>query len=251
MTHRLADIGNLNVLTSKRILGVLLALLLAGCGSNVVLDVPTIPTPVIEQLPVSVAVRFPPDFEDYRHEEEVVGREKWSINLGRSNAKFFTELFTYMFEEVTFIGPEVDATLLNIDALIEPNIDAFEFSVPNQSKTEAFAVWIRYRIKVYDRLGTEVASWPVSAYGKSQTTMLGGSEALQRAAVLAMRDAAALMIMQLDKSTGISLLADAPATMPDPAPLSVEVSEDLGEVGTLGEDDTQASSLEGSEDDAS
>jgi hypothetical protein len=245
MAHRLADNGNLNFFTSKRILGVLLAFLLAGCGSNVVLNVPSIPTPVIEQIPVSVAVRFPPEFEHFVHKEDVVGREKWSINLGRSNAIFFTELFTYMFEKVTFIGLEDDATLLNIDALIEPSIDAFEFSVPNQSKTEAFAVWIRYRIKVYDRLGTEVANWPVSAYGKSQTTLMGGSDALQRAAILAMRDAAALMIMQLDKSTGISLLADTPATMPDPAPLSVEVSEDLGEV------DAQASSLEGSEDDAS
>ncbi len=245
MAHRLADNGNLNFFTSKRILGVLLAFLLAGCGSNVVLNVPSIPTPVIEQIPVSVAVRFPPEFEHFVHKEDVVGREKWSINLGRSNAIFFTELFTYMFEKVTFIGLEDDATLLNIDALIEPSIDAFEFSVPNQSKTEAFAVWIRYRIKVYDRLGTEVANWPVSAYGKSQTTLMGGSDALQRAAILAMRDAAALMIMQLDKSTGISLLADTHATMPDPAPLSVEVSEDLGEV------DAQASSLEGSEDDTS
>jgi hypothetical protein len=235
----------LNFFTSKRILGVLLAFLLAGCGSNVVLNVPSIPTPVIEQIPVSVAVRFPPEFEHFVHKEDVVGREKWSINLGRSNAILFTELFTYMFEKVTFIGLEDDATLLNIDALIEPSIDAFEFSVPNQSKTEAFAVWIRYRIKVYDRLGTEVANWPVSAYGKSQTTLMGGSDALQRAAILAMRDAAALMIMQLDKSTGISLLADTSATMPDPAPLSVEVSEDLGEV------DAQASSLEGSEDDTS
>jgi hypothetical protein len=51
--------------------------------------------------------------------------------------------------------------------------------------------------------------------------------------------------MQLDKSTGITLLADTPATVPDPAPLSVDVSEDLGEI------DAQASSLEGSEDDAS
>ena len=121
MTHRLADIGNLNVLTSKRILGFLLAILMAGCGSNVVLEVPTIPIPVIEQLPVSVAVRFPPDFEQYMHEEKVVGREEWSINLGRSNAKFFTELFTYMFEEVTFIGLEDDATYGAVKAL-DPSV---------------------------------------------------------------------------------------------------------------------------------
>lgn len=114
----------------------------------------------------------------------------------------FTQLFTYMFEKVTILDADEDASLLSLDALIEPSIDAFEFSVPKQTKTEAFAVWIRYRLKVYNSDGTVVANWPVSAYGKSQAG--GGSDALRRAAVLAMRDAAALIIMKLDDETGIS-----------------------------------------------
>ncbi|MDH4255688.1 MAG: hypothetical protein OEX13_14345, partial [Gammaproteobacteria bacterium] len=80
-----------------------------------------------------------------------------------------------------------------------------------QSQTDAFAVWIRYRIKIFDRQGTQIANWPISAYGKSQTSTFGGDEALRRAAVLAMRDAAALIIMQMDKTTGISSLAKANA----------------------------------------
>ena len=61
------------------------------------------------------------------------------------------------------------------------SIDAFEFSTPEQSSTEAFAVWIRYRLKVFDRDGKLTSNWPVAAYGKSQTTTMGGSAALQRA----------------------------------------------------------------------
>ncbi len=59
--------------------------------------------------------------------------------------------------------------------------------------------------------GNEVANWPVSAYGKSQTASFSGSQALQRAAILAMRDAAALMIIKLDEMTGISKLAESRA----------------------------------------
>ena len=103
-------------------------------------------------------------------------------------------------------GADVDVRDLGLDALIEPSIDAFEFSVPHQSQTEEFAVWIRYRIKIYDGDGNQVANWPISAYGKSQTTMFSGDASLRRAAVLAMRDAAALVIMQMDKATGISSL---------------------------------------------
>ena len=43
------------------------------------------------------------------------------------------------------------------------------------------------------------------------STLFGGDEALQRAAVLAMRDAAALIILQMDKATGISKLSQATA----------------------------------------
>lgn len=250
MTHRLADIGNLNAFTRKRVAGLLLALFLAGCGSNVILESPPIPTPVVVKIPVSVGVRFPASFKHYVHQEDVIGSEKWSIDLGSSNAAFFTQLFGHMFEKLTVVGPSDDATLLDIDALIEPSIEGFEFSVPNQSKTDAFAVWIRYRIKVYDRVGQEVASWPVSAYGKSQTTMMGGSEALQRAAILAMRDAAALMIMQLDKATGISLLAQTAPTSPDPDPdpLSINAMKSADEGPT--QDPAKATTLEGPEDDA-
>ncbi len=186
----------------------LAASLVAGCGSSVRLDPPTIPVPLIDTIPMSVAVRIPDQFENFVHEEQVLGREEWSIDLGRSNAKFFTQLFGYMFDQVTIITEADEIPSSGIDALIEPTIDAFEFSVPNQTKTDSFSVWIRYRIKVYDSEGELIANWPVSAYGKSLTTAMGGSDALQRAAVLALRDAAALLIIKFDDQVLVSSLGD-------------------------------------------
>ena len=163
---------------------------------------------------MTVAVRLPENFEHFVHEEEVLGREQWKIDLGRSNAIFFTQLFGYMFETVKVLEPGQDVDSVEFDALLEPSIDAFEFSVPNQTKTDAFAVWIRYRIKVYDREGALVLDAPVSAYGKALTTTLGGSKALQNAAILAMRDAAALMIMKFDEQTLFTSLADPSVQVP-------------------------------------
>ncbi len=192
----------------KVLLLTLAASLVAGCGSSVRLDPPTIPVPLIDKIPMSVAVRIPNQFENFVHEEQVLGREEWSIDLGRSNAKFFTQLFGYMFDQVTIITEADEIPSSGIDALIEPTIDAFEFSVPNQTKTDSFSVWIRYRIKVYDSEGELIANWPVSAYGKSLTTAMGGSDALQRAAVLALRDAAALLIIKFDDQVLVSSLGD-------------------------------------------
>lgn len=210
--------------------GIFLGSLVAGCGSNVVMDAPTIPTPLTEKIPAHIGLRMPAEFHEFVHEEEIIGREEWSIDLNNSNAALFEQLFGFMFESVTIVGAEDDVQNLSIDALIEPSIDAFEFSVPNQSKTESFAVWIRYRIKVFDHEGDEVANWPVSAYGKSQTASVSGTQALQRAAILAMRDAAALMIMKLDDATGLSRIVEAREAMSElPATVMTEEADSAPE----------------------
>jgi hypothetical protein len=199
---------------------------IAGCGgAKVTLHNPTIPEPLIDQLPLTVAARYPAAFDNFVHEEQVIGKEKWSIDLGRSNRILFTQLFGSMFTDFSVVEDDVDPQDLTFDALIEPSIDAFEFSVPSQSQTDDFAVWIRYRIKIFDKDGVQIANWPIAAYGKSQSTTFGSDEALQRAAVLAMRDAAALIILQMDKATGISKLSQANAQKTDP-PVA-PVPEDL------------------------
>lgn len=198
---------------------------LPGCGgARVTLHNPTIPEPLIDQLPLSVGVRYPEVFDQFVHEEQVIGKEKWSIDLGRSNRLLFTQLFGSMFTEFTVIPRDTDPSQISVDALIEPSIDAFEFSVPSQSQSDDFAVWIRYRIKIFDGEGVQIANWPIAAYGKSQATTFGGDEALRRAAVLAMRDAAALIILQMDKATGISKLSEARAQRDVPA--SVPLPDD-------------------------
>jgi len=226
----------------KALLGLLLTGLVSGCGSSVTLKTPTIPEPLLEQIPMSVGLRMPENFEHFVHQEKVYGREEWSIDLGRSNAALFEQLLAHMFAGVKVLGPDDDPQLLPLDALIEPSIDAFEFSTPEQSNTDAFAVWIRYRMKVYDREGKLVSNWPVSAYGKSLTTTMNSSAALQRAAILAMRDAAALMIMKFDNVTRISSLAGGSLTKIAPA-----VESETGDTeGT----EVQTTALEGSDDEA-
>jgi hypothetical protein len=196
----------------------------SGCGSRVSIDDPTIPEPLIDKLPLKVGGRYPEAFDHFVHEERVIGKEKWTIDLGASNRLLFTQLFSSMFTEFQVVDADTDVRELGLDALIEPSIDAFEFSVPKQSQTEEFAVWIRYRIKIYDGEGNQVANWPISAYGKAQTTLFSGDAALRRAAILAMRDAAALVIMQMDKATGISKLSAARNEPQDAAPASVPES---------------------------
>lgn len=152
---------------------------LGACSSQVTVHDPSIPDPVVEKIPMSVAVKFPDVFEHFVHEEQVTDKKKWTVDLGRSNALLFTKLFGAMFNDLTVIDDDVDTSDMPIDALIEPSIDAFEFSVPSQSHTSSFAVWIRYRIKIFDSEGKLFANWPISAYGKSLSTAMGFADRRQ------------------------------------------------------------------------
>ena len=210
----------------ERLSATILVAALCGCGgAQVALQNPSIPEPLIDKLQMSVAARYPTEFDDFVHEEQVIGKETWTIKLGQSNKLLFTQLFGSMFSDFKVIDDDTDPRDLPIDALIEPSIDAFEFSVPNQSQKDEFAVWIRYRLKIFDRDGVQVANWPIAAYGKSQSTTFGGDDALRRAAVLAMRDAAALIILQMDKSTGISELRSR-KSQPESTPATVVPEEE-------------------------
>ncbi len=230
------ELGELTLIWFKRLTVAAVAAALCGCGgAQVTLQDPSIPQPLIDQLQMSVAARMPSAFDNFVHQEQVIGKEKWTIDLGRSNRLLFVQLFGSMFSDFTVIEEDADARDLQIDALIEPSIDAFEFSVPSQSQTDEFAVWIRYRLKIFDAKGVQVANWPIAAYGKSQALTFNGDEALRRAAVLAMRDAAALIILQMDKSTGISELRSSSASsnstpeaaVPDKENVQTTAAEDI------------------------
>ncbi len=197
----------------------LIALGMAGCASSLEVDMPTIPEPRVVKIPVDVAVRIPENFHNFTHTEDVLGKSEFTIYLGNSNANFFTQLFDYMFDSVVVLGPDDDPRDFQFDALIEPSIEGFEFSVPNQTQTSAYSVWIRYRMSVFDSVGNRASSWTISAYGKSQKEGITGTDSLRRAAVLAMRDAAALIVMQMDKVSKIRQLADGPL---DPATMAPE-----------------------------
>ena len=201
---------------------------LGGCISLVTVNNLEIPDPLIKKIPISVAVKFPDEFEHFVHQEKVMGQKKWTIDLGRSNIVLFTKLLNALFNDVIVLDDSVDPRdiptwmdFIDIDAVIEPSIDAFEFAVPNQNQASSFfAVWVRYRIKIFDREGQQFANWLISAYGKSQSTAMSGDGSLHHAAVLAMRDAAALILMQLDKATGISSLSREPLSSVTISPIS-------------------------------
>ena len=95
-------------------------------------------------------------------------------------------------------------------------------------------MWIRYRLLVFDSAGNRASSWTISSYGKSQKEGLRGSNSLRRAAVLAMRDAAALILLQMDKATKIGDLADGPLLVAETAATTLTENDIFDEDDNIG-----------------
>jgi hypothetical protein len=62
--------------------------------------------------------------------------------------------------------------------------------VPQGERDEFVEVWLQYQITVYDPAGATIIEWLVSGYGKSEL-LRDAEDAVQRAAIVAMREAGA------------------------------------------------------------
>jgi hypothetical protein len=167
--------------------------LLAGCDQALIVPT-TFPEPVVEPLPLDVALHFTDEFTSYRYAEDVPGDASWDIELGKANVALFESVSRRLFRSATRVSSRpVGAEAAAYDAIIEPTVAAFEFSLPSQSATNQYSVWIRYTVKVFRPDGTELTAWNISAYGESDSTLLRPARSMEQATILALRDAAAML----------------------------------------------------------
>lgn len=168
------------------------ALLQSGCSGSVAVE-EEFPAPLVERLPLRVAIHYPAALAEFVHREDPESERDWTVQLGPANVRMFDSVFGALFAETRRVADVAGAAgaMPGLDAVVAPAVDAFEFSLPSQSATDQFAVWIRYNLEVYGPDGSLIVKWPVTAYGQSGTGGLSDEESMTRATVLALRDAAA------------------------------------------------------------
>jgi hypothetical protein len=176
--------------------GAMLTLLLGACSGSVVVP-QAFPPPLVERLPLHVAVHYSPALAQYQYKEEAYQERDWTVQLGPANVEMFDSVFGGLFAEMHHVAAIETAAqeMPNLDIIVAPVIDAFEFSLPSQSATDQYAVWIRYNLDVYGRDGQLLVRWPIAAYGQSGTGGMSDEASMERATVFAMRDAAATIAM--------------------------------------------------------
>lgn len=195
----------------------LLALGLCGCAASVSVEQP-FPAPLVDALPLRMAIHYPESLVNFVHKEESGPDRDWTVQLGAANVRMFDALFAGIFEHTQRIGAVEAAAqeMPSFNGIIAASIDAFEFALPSQASADQYAVWIRYNLDVYGADGQLLVRWPVSAYGQSGTSGINEEKAMERAIVLAMRDAAATIAVNFAKQPKIrqGLLHEDPSASP-------------------------------------
>ncbi|MEZ5560792.1 MAG: hypothetical protein R3E86_19880 [Pseudomonadales bacterium] len=170
--------------------------LVGGC-SGAAVEVPQeFPIPLVEKLPLRMGLLLTPELTSYVHEQTLEGSGDWRIELGSAQTPMFRNLLAGMFESSEIA---TTAGAPGLAGVLEPAIEEVQFSTPDQTRSDYYEVWIRYRFQLFGRDGTLVADWPLAAYGKANQRHYGMSSrepALQAAALAACRDAMAFFTVQ-------------------------------------------------------
>lgn len=177
---------------------------LGGCtGANVAVQSTRLPVPVIEPLPVSLGIHLSDELRTYVHEESIPDNGSYRINIGPAQELMFNNLASGLFRSHRFAATPGDHAP-DTDAILVPTINELQFSIPRQTKSDFFEVWLKYNFQLFAPDGSTIAEWPMQAYGRANSRNYGFLEdtdngALQEASRVALRDAMAVFTFKFQR----------------------------------------------------
>jgi len=168
-----------------RVLLVLAILMATSACSKTFVVVSEVPRPLVVATPIAAQLQFTDEFREYEYLETDRKRALEKVSFGEAQVDLFTRIFGALFELVSGENEHSDLK-------IEPKLLDFQYSIPSETKTTQFEIWLKYRLRITDGQGDEVADWVVKGYGKTPSTLLGSHLKLfNTAANIALRDVGA------------------------------------------------------------
>jgi len=230
------------LIKSKQIIvlltNIITIVVLVACAKSV--EVTTdFPPPLMEPYPLVAGVRYPAELTDFIHTENPELQPQWTIKLGTANLQMFRALLNGMFIKTIELDVDTQAAVdPEIDFIIEPRLEELEFSVPQQSGSDQFVVWLRYNLKLLQPDGQLIGNWRITGYGQEDEgdMGMGSANAMKDAAITALRDAAASIVVGFTKAPGVEEYILTRIDKPDEALPEIALLEDGVPEDPLAED---------------
>jgi hypothetical protein len=160
--------------------GVLMAVAMlasVGCTQSLMLQPEAeVPVPLAMQLPLAIGVHYPEAFRNYVYAENTEDRPNWAISCGPSQVALFEAVLPSLFSRVVHVDVTSRPDDPELDAILMPEVEEMQFALPNETRTEMYEAWIRYKITMYQPDGQPIVEFPVTGYGKSTTALFKGKD---------------------------------------------------------------------------
>lgn len=220
MVERLLDLMII-VRKHKGLLIGLVVLMLSGCSSREVVVDGSFPEPVIPALPLNIGVLYTDSFKNHELVDDGTarGEASWRVSTGVAQVEFWSTLLPAAFNSVTYINSVEDLSNYQVDAVFVPTIVDVQYAIPLYTNVKVYELWMRYRLQLVapevliEQESLDVtadnlqafADWTLSAYGKTPTAFMQSDvEAVNLAAVMALRDAGANFITSFGRVPAVS-----------------------------------------------
>ena len=173
---------------------------MTGCGGTVNLTA-NFPSPLVQRLPLTAQVNYPPSLQEFTHLEEAMDTTRWTIALGKPCMRMLNNVLG---ASLTLVPAGSAGT--TPDLIIEPEILRFEFGVPGRSKVDVAAAWIEFDVRITSSDGAPLTTLKIPGYGEG--SRVGGSlgRSLSEAAEYALRDAGATLTQEITRDGAILAL---------------------------------------------
>lgn len=185
--------------------------LCGGCSRTYQLE-GDIPSPVIEQLPLSAALHYPKSFREFTHTKESSDGMSYAFELGATQELLFDRLFRDLFKTVVNIPDIETAASLSpvVDLVIDLTVDDFAVATPLDNGSEFYEVSIRYGLSLLTPGGKSIAAWSVNGYGRNRprnfVVFNSVSNSVSKATKEAIRDAATIVAVEVKNTPEVKLM---------------------------------------------
>lgn len=124
--------------------------------------------PSVEKIPVTAGVYYSPQFKAYSH-TRIFGPHKYVAPIGADSVSIFNKILPLVFEKVTQVNsvPPYRANAPNVDLVLEPVIEHFNFLLGTDSLSEDKS--ILYRFTLYNLDGSPIDSWSIRGQPENES----------------------------------------------------------------------------------
>ena len=159
-----------------------------------------IPDPLVLEIEnINLAIIYDDNIKNYQFENinSESGETTIKIDFADSQVNLFNKILQGFFPDLIELKNENNEIQPNIDLYMESKLDTFELLSPTESRNDKYAVWLKYKIDIFDHKKNLLSNWNITGYGEHGAESRA-PESLTMAVDLALRDAGVNLVIKIE-----------------------------------------------------